>query len=68
MNIMQRIVLILGAIALLLVMASTESHRYYRESSWNTYWDWKSASVRAVIVSMVTIAIYFSCRKKKDLN
>jgi hypothetical protein len=67
MNLAQRIVLIAGALLLLLVLASTESHRYYSESSqsWNVVWDWHAALVRCGVSAIAIVAVYFAVGKRK---
>ena len=72
MNTPQRVTLIVGAVILLAVLASTESHNYptgdgYRIAVvWNRVWDWKSAIVRCCIWSAVLAAIYFAVGKQKS--
>jgi hypothetical protein len=69
MNIIQRIVLIVGAILLWMLMASADSDiRYYVISDTlyhYTVWHWQDALTRCLIVAISIAAIYFAVGKKK---
>jgi len=69
MNLAQRVVLIVGAILLWMMMASTDSDiRYYITGDTlyhYTVWHWQDALARCLIVSVSIAAIYFAVGKKK---
>ena len=64
MNIAQRIVLMAGAVALLVVLATTGTHPQI-DNPYSHIWDWQSALVRGLIISGVTFALYFAVGKRK---
>ena len=75
MNILQRIVLIVGAIALLIMLGTVETHQQLIRSAsiidnspaiLGHYWDWQAAIVRGVIIKAATSAIYFAIGKRKQ--
>ena len=67
MNMLQRIVLIVGAIVILIVLVNTESYRYWFSNlEWSLMWDWRAALVRCGVLAMVTAAIYFAVGKRKS--
>ena len=68
MNVLQKTVLILGVVALLFVLYSTESYQHVVNgiirpantiSGFANVWDWQSALVRSVIVAAITAGLYF---------
>ena len=74
MNILQRTVLIVGAIALLVMLATTGTYQRGEngavfKSGVNALhanlWDWQSALIRAGVVSIATAAVYFAVGKRK---
>lgn len=74
MNTPQRIVLIVGAIALLLVLCSTGSYQHGESgeilqpnfrSQYVNIWDWHTALVRSGIISVATIGLYLAVGKIK---
>ena len=74
MNILQRIVLIVGAIALLIMLGTVETHQQLIRTAsiidnspavFEHYWDWHSAIVRGAIISATTAAIYFAVGKSR---
>lgn len=74
MNIPQRIVLILGAITLLIVLATTGTYQHGQDGKilqanlndqYANLWDWHTALVRGLLVSVATISIYFAVGKRK---
>lgn len=60
----QRVVLVIGALALLLTLADTESHSYYASNHWEHIWDWKAAAVRCAVVGAAVTAIFFAVGKR----
>ena len=74
MHIPQRIVLLIGCIALLAVLATTGTYQrgdngvILKSNANGLYanlWDWQTALVRSGIVSVVTAGIYLAVRKQK---
>jgi hypothetical protein len=65
MNILQRIVLIVGAVALLVMLRLTGSNPKEIAGAIIDFWDWHSAIVRGAIISAATAAIYFAFGKSK---
>jgi hypothetical protein len=69
-NWLQRIVLIMGAIALLLIAAASEQNEpiMSRDTiiSWNSVFDWKAALTRSIIVAGAFGAIFIAVGKRKE--
>lgn len=74
MNIPQRIVLIVGAIALIVMLCSIGSYQHGdggemlkadRNALLMNIWDWRTAIVRATVISLATAALYFAVGKGK---
>jgi hypothetical protein len=75
MNTPQRIVLIVGAIALLVMLYLVGSYQHGEDgkiwkagdaSNLANIWDWQTAIVRGAIISIATVAIYFAVGKRKQ--
>ena len=76
MNIPQRIVLIIGAVLLLIINASTRSYQHgadgviYWAGSVEPHiaavWDWRTALVQSLIISAATLAVYFAVGKRRQ--
>jgi hypothetical protein len=75
MNTPQRIVLIVGAVALLIMLYFIGNFQQDsggailpagRASGLANIWDWHSAIVRGVVISAATAAIYLAVGKRKQ--
>ena len=74
MNIFQRIILVVGAAALLVMLSLIGAYQHggggaiFTSNSQRDYaniWDWQSALVRGAIISTATVAVYLAVGKKK---
>ena len=70
----QRVVLVLGAAALLLVLLTTDAYQHGpngeilsagKYHALANVWDWQAALVRAVLVSGASAALYFAVGSRK---
>ena len=74
MNTSQRVVLICGALALLIVLLSTGAYQHGANgmiwpadsrAGFANIWDWQAAIVRSGIVVVATVAVYFAVGSRK---
>lgn len=70
----RQVVLIFGAVAMLLVLLTTESHQYPGDgivlhsnaiNNLANVWDWKSGLTKSVIVALATVAAYLAAGDQK---
>jgi hypothetical protein len=75
MNKPQRIVILIGCVALLIVLATTGAYQrggdgiILKSNANGLYanlWDWQAALVRAGIVSIATAGVYLAVGKRKQ--